>query len=150
MPEIRPGVFKAVFAQVTRAGDGAVRAGLIIVADALVKQAKSNASNGSHPWGTPTPARPGEGPAKISGTLVRSLTRQRVMAWPGGWETKVGVRPGQVPPYGKTPSSKYALFLETGLRNGSTYPFLKPATAMFHIQADVAFAKTFSAAKWSI
>ncbi|MFE9127104.1 hypothetical protein ACFYOF_17065 [Streptomyces sp. NPDC007148] len=93
----------------------------------IERQAKINASVGAHKRGTPTPARPGTGPAVISGTLRRSLTHSPVIFNGRGWETKVGTAAGFTPPYGRTPASKYGLYLETGLKNGSTYPFLKPA-----------------------
>ncbi|MFJ6215000.1 hypothetical protein ACIQGZ_16940 [Streptomyces sp. NPDC092296] len=152
MPEVRPGVFRAIFAKVERAAEDAARSGLIIVAESLVKQAKANASNGSHSWGTPTPATPGSGPARISGTLVASIVHTHVTPFAGGFEAKVGLTPGKTAPYGrrKTASSKYGSYLETGLRNGATYPFLLPATRMFHIQAEAAFRKTLSAAKWAL
>jgi len=93
-------------------------------------QAKRNASTGAHKYGTPTPARPGTGPARISGNLVRSITHSDVtLTGFGMMEVKVGTGVGFVPTYGKsrTPANKYGYYLETGLRNGSTYPFLKPA-----------------------
>lgn len=155
MPEVSAAAFRRLFAHLERTADTTVRSGLLAVAEAQVEQAKTNASNGSHPWGTPTPASPGSGPARISGTLVRSIVHTAVVPWGGGFETKVGLKPGQTPKYprsksSRTPSSKYGLYLETGLRNGATYPFLLPATHMFHIQADIAFRKTFSEAKWAL
>ncbi|MFG2412268.1 hypothetical protein [Streptomyces goshikiensis] len=97
------------------------------MANAIERQAKVNASNGAHKRGTPTPASPGTGPAVISGTLRRSITHSPVTLTGAGWETKVGTGAGISPPYGRTPASRYGLALETGLRNGSTFPFLKPA-----------------------
>jgi hypothetical protein len=141
-----------ILARIESRGVGAARTGLIGVGDAIVKQARTNASNGSHAYGTPTPARPGEGPARISGTLRNSITRTAVVKSAEGWETKVGIRPGQVPNYRRgrhrTPSSQYGKYLETGLRNGSTYPFLKPATQMAAIQAAVVYRQVFSDVNW--
>jgi hypothetical protein len=120
-------MFTRLFAEIER--DGQVKARRVItqLALAIERQAKVNASTGAHRRGTPTPARPGTGPAVISGTLRRSLTHSPVVFNGAGWETKVGTAVGFTPPYGSTPSSKYGLYLETGLRNGTTYPFLKPA-----------------------
>lgn len=101
---------------------------LTALALATERQAKINASVGSHKRGTPTPARPGTGPAVVSGTLRRSLTRGPVVKTAAGWEVKVGTGVGFTPPYGRTPASQYGLILEkTGLKNGATYPFLVPA-----------------------
>ncbi|WBP89541.1 hypothetical protein [Kitasatospora cathayae] len=127
MAELRPGLFAELFAAIGAAGEAKAREALLRLGDAAERQAKVNASSGSHAWGTPTPARPGSGPAIISGTLRRSITRTEPVRVMSGWELKVGTMPGQVPPYGRTPSSRYGLYLETGLRNGATYPFLGPA-----------------------
>lgn len=129
MRELRPGVFTALFGKVIAAERAAGKIALTQIAQAIEKQAKINASNGAHKRGTPTPARPGEGPAVISGTLRRSITHEPIKPTLTGWETKVGTGVGLFPPYGKnrTPASKYGKYLETGLRNGAKYPFLKPA-----------------------
>ncbi|MFD7016142.1 hypothetical protein [Streptomyces sp. NPDC059928] len=130
MPELRPGLFTALFNEINAAGQAKARTALSRIADAVERQAKINAGSGSHSYGTPTPASPGSGPAVISGTLRRSITHSPIAFTGGGWETKVGTGAGQFPPYGKgrTPSSKYGLYLEKGmLRNGAAYPFLAPA-----------------------
>jgi hypothetical protein len=150
MPEFSAASLREALVRVQRLGMKAAQTGLIATADAMVKQARTNASNGRHPWGTPTPATPGTGPAVISGTLRRSIIREAVKRSPTGWETKVGMRPGQLAPYNsRTPSSKYALYLETGLRNGARYPFLEPASRMAGIQAEVSFINAFSAVDWT-
>jgi hypothetical protein len=151
MPEYSEAVMRALLARITTQGNQAARTGLIGLADMVTRQAKTNASNGSHLYGTPTPARPGTGPARISGTLVNSITRTATTPSGAGWQVKVGLAPGRTPPYRKgrgATSSKYGLFLETGLRNGARYPFLGPAANLAPIQARVAFAKAFSAVKW--
>lgn len=130
MPELRPGLFTALFAEIEAAGQAKARTALSRIADAVERQAKINAGSGAHSYGTPTPARPGSGPAIISGTLRRSLTHSPIVFTGVGWETKVGTGGGQFPPYGgsRTPSSKYGMYLEKGmLRNGAAYPFLSPA-----------------------
>ncbi|MBX7464975.1 hypothetical protein [Streptomyces sp. NPDC057910] len=130
MPELRPGIFTALFSEIAAAGQIKARTALEHIADAVERQAKINAGSGSHPYGTPTPASPGSGPAVVSGTLRRSITRGPIVFTGGGWETKVGTAGGQFPPYGgsRTPSSRYGMYLEMGmLRNGAAYPFLAPA-----------------------
>jgi hypothetical protein len=134
----------AVFAKVGAQGLAQTPIALAGVADAILKQAKTNASNGSHAWGTPTPARPGEGPAQISGTLVRSLARTAVNRTGTGAEVRVGTQPGMVPPYGRTPSSKYGSCLEAGLKNGAKYPFLSAAFNFgVHVAAPAIYRKAY-------
>lgn len=125
--ELRPGVFTRVFAEVSRESQVKARRVVTALALAVERQAKINASVGSHQRGTRTPAQPGTGPAVVSGTLRRSITHSPVVFTGHGWETKVGTAVGLTPPHGRTPSNKYGLYLEAGLKNGSTYPFLKPA-----------------------
>jgi hypothetical protein len=150
VPEFSAASLREALVRVQRLGVKGARAGLIKTADAVAKQARTNASNGRHAWGTPTPATPGLGPAVISGTLRRSIIREAVKRSPAGWETKVGMRPGQFAEYNpRTPSSKYALYLETGLKNGSTYPFLEPASRMAGIQAEVNYRTAFAAIDWT-
>jgi hypothetical protein len=127
MPELGPGLMSAVFTKLAAEGTTRVPIALEPLATAIVRQAKTNASNGSHQYGTPTPAQPGEGPARISGTLRKSIDRSKVERTATGAEVKIGLVPNQVPPRGGTASSKYGLYLETGLKNGAKYPFLLPA-----------------------
>lgn len=127
MLQLRPGVFTGLFTEITAEAKLKSRTFLTQLANAIERQAKVNASNGAHKRGTPTPASPGTGPAVISGTLRRSITHSPVKPTGTGWETKVGTAAGISPPYGRTPASKYGRALETGLRNGSVYPFLNPA-----------------------
>lgn len=126
--ELRPGVFTRLFAEIQAAQEVKTRKVLTALALAAERQAKINASVGSHKRGTPTPARPGTGPAVISGTLRRSLTHTTPIKTGTGWSVKVGTGVGFNPPYGRTPASKYGLILEkTGTRAGTTFPFLVPA-----------------------
>lgn len=125
--ELRPGLFTSLFTEIVADGQLKSRTFLTQLANVIERQAKVNASNGAHKRGTPTPASPGAGPAVISGTLRRSITHTPVTLTGTGWETKVGTGAGISPPYGRTPASRYGHALETGLRNGSTFPFLKPA-----------------------
>lgn len=129
MAELRPGTFTAIFAKLSEEGRIRGRIALEPVAKVIEKQARINASVGRHKYGTPTPARPGTGPAVISGTLRRSITHAPAVQKGTGWEMKVGTAVGFTPNYGggRTPANKYGYYLEHGLRNGSTYPFLVPA-----------------------
>lgn len=54
----------------------------------------------SHPPGTPTPSRPGEPPAKISGDLHRSVHSTHVERT-GMWEWQARARPTNPPIYGR-------------------------------------------------
>jgi len=127
VPELKPGDFTAVFARLNEEGRVRGRIALEPVALAIERQAKINASVGAHKRGSRTPARPGTGPAVISGTLRRSITHSAFVQNGTGWETRVGTAVGFTPPYGRTPANLYGLYLETGLRNGAVYPFLAPA-----------------------
>ncbi|MEU0940098.1 hypothetical protein [Embleya sp. NPDC005971] len=125
---VRPGVFAGMFGKIIAQEKAASFLALSKLAAAVEKQAKINASNGAHKRGTPTTARPGEGPAVISGTLRRSITHTTPVPSGLGWECRVGTAVGAYPPYGRrSDSSTYGLALETGLRNGAKYPFLGPA-----------------------
>lgn len=141
MEELRPGTFTRILGRV--AIEGNIRAGVALgrLARGLEKDTKVRltAHGGHRPW-EPTPSRPGEAPAIISGTLRRSITHDPVHpAGHGNYETRVGTARGFFPNYpvkthhrkanrkGPTPANKYGYYLETGLRNGATYPFLSTA-----------------------
>lgn len=128
MALLEPGVPTAMFTRLDE--EFRIRGGIALapVADAIKRQAKINASNGSHMLGTKTPAYPGTGPAQISRTLVRSIDRTNVTRQSFGWFCQVGMVPGTRPWYSKKDASKYAYILEVvGCRNGNKYPFLYPA-----------------------
>lgn len=160
MPEeLKPGVFTVAFARLS--ADGVRATGKALTALALVteKQAKINVSTGSHRYGTPTPARPGAGPAIISGNLRRSITHDRVaLGADGVWATKVGPAIGFFPPYPlhgrnggaprRTSADRYGFFLETGLRNGAKYPWLKPAAEFAGRTAAPVVIAAFAAGTW--
>jgi hypothetical protein len=147
--ELRPGVFLRLAAEINAAHEEKVRRTLAAIALVAERQAKINASSGAHRRGTPTPARPGSGPAVISGTLRRSITHTPVTRAPGGWEVKVGTGIGFTPPYGKTPASQYGLILEkSGLRNGATFPFLVPAAQFAMRVAAPALYRAAFAGPW--
>lgn len=151
MTELRPGVFMAGFARLSAEGEIKGRLGLEELAHAVEKQAKINASNGRHAYGTPTPARPGEGPARITGALVASVTHSTITKDPAGWSTKVGPALDAAPRgRGRTPPHKYGNYLETGLRNGETYPWLKPAAEFAtKIAAITIFTRKYGTGGWA-
>lgn len=149
--EWRPGVLEGLLAErVARAG-AANRSALAAVARAVETEVKTGLTRTSHPyqaWGQRTTASPGGPPALVSGTLRRSITHTAVALDPVGLFTKVGTGVGFYPWYGKnrTPSSMYGKYLETGLRNGATYPFLAPpAERVMRMSAPAIWAAYFRA-----
>lgn len=146
--ELRPGVFEALFTRLTARTAAAGAAALTSLALAVEREAKANLGRSSHPYGTRTPATPGGPPSLISGTLRRSVTHTRPTVTAAGAEVRVGVAAGFYPRYGRgkrTSSSRYGLYLETGLRGGQTYPFLRPAFRKVAASGDVG---RFVAAEW--
>jgi len=119
------GALSARIAKVQASAEVNVVAALSEVAARIEREAKDAIrASGSHPRDTPTPAVKGAAPAIITGTLRRSIIHTRPV--PAGlltWQVKVGMAAGVYPPRGRTPSSKYALYLETVWG----YPFLGPA-----------------------
>ncbi len=151
VPELEPGVLRAALERIAEAGVQRARAGLELLAVEVEDQARITAHNGEHSYGTPTPARPGEGPAKISGTLLDSIGHNEIAPSPEGWSTKVGPRTGYTPPYGgrrRTPAHMYGYYLETG-DHGITYPWLKPAADTAAKSAALLFAKAFNETDWA-
>lgn len=146
--ELTPGVLSATFTRL--AERTAIRGATVVtrIGLAVERQAKANAGAWSHRLGTPTPAQHGSGPARISGTLVRSLTHTQASYSVGGWEVRVGTAAGFYPPYGKgrTPSSRYGYYLE----HDHNFPFLEPAWRFgCNIIAPVVLAETYGAGAWS-
>lgn len=147
--ELRPGVLRELFTRLADEAEVKARIALEAVGLAIEKQAKINASAGSHRYGTPTPASRGSGPARISGTLVRSITHTPLIPTGFGWEMRVGLAGGLYPTYrskrgghtSKTPSSLYGMYLEKDLG----YPFLGPAVTFgtSHVAA-VVFREVFA------
>jgi len=143
--ELVPGVFTMMAAKAAAQVLVKIPIALTPVALAVETEAKRNASQGSHAYGTPTPATRGSGPARISGTLVRSITHSNPMpTTTGGVAIRVGPEAGLYSPHNRrTPSSRYGMYLEMGmLRNGAAYPFLGPA---FHKVAAITARASFTA-----
>lgn len=145
--ELSFGAFAKIMKEIQADADRRAVKALTALALVVEKQAKINASSGAHAYGTPTPARSGTGPARISGTLVRSITHTKVEKIGMAWETRVGTGVGFYPPYGgkRTPSNKYGYILEKkGLRNGARYPFLEPAfTFAVKVPAQLIYREAF-------
>jgi hypothetical protein len=135
--ELRPGVSRALFANLTAEQQARTKKAMTALALVVERQAKTNLSGFSHRYGTPTPARPGEGPAKISGNLARSVTHTPAERTGTAWVVLVGTGVGFYPTYttkrgrvfrGKTPANVYGRILEVvGSRAGHKYPWLEPA-----------------------
>lgn len=159
--DLSPGQIADAFARASAQLADRGRRVLEPLAIVIENQAKTNASSGSHPYGTKTPARPGAGPAIVSGSLRRAITHTAPVPAGGGWTATVGVAGGIYPPSrpnaGKrggrskpTPVSKYAEFLETGLKNGEKYPFLLPAfTFGVTVAAPTIYTSIFGAGGWT-
>jgi hypothetical protein len=139
----RPGALEKAIGQAGRTGTQSMRMTIIEAAHEVERVAKKKAGERSHPYGTPTPATHGAPPAIVSGTLRRSIAQgaEEILSH-GESNRKVGMAAGVYPPklratvtktgkrshkaaggHGATPSSKYALYLET--KKG--HPFLIPA-----------------------
>jgi hypothetical protein len=122
---------------------------LVATATAVLERARHNLTAARHPYGTPTPARPGGPPAMISGTLAGALALTKPVMTPLGMILHVGVKSGVYPPYGrgkKTEAAKYGYYLEvTGAgRSRVRYPWLMPAVhAVGHTAATASLRSAF-------
>ena len=148
--ELRPG-WTSALRRLAEQGVARAETALEVLAVELEDTARQRASNGIHAYGTPTPARPGEGPAEISGTLKESIGHTRPIKDLLGWEMKVGPRVGFTPPYGRrqTSADQYGYFLETGLRNGTTYPWLKPSVDLVRPKSGTILARVLNETPWA-
>ena len=148
MPELRPGMFTKIFAEAWAKAEERDRRALTLVTVAAERQAKINASSGSHKLGTRTPAVRGTGPAIISGTLRRAITHTQVERDGLGWRTKVGMAGGVYAPYNhETPASLYAHYLETVW----DYPFLMPAARFaMRVAGPALWKASFRTANWKV
>lgn len=151
--ELTPGIISAILAKVGVQAEQRAALALTPLALVVEKQAKINASNGQHPYGTPTPSSGDPtGPARISGTLVRSITHTEPRPHGSGWEVLVGMAGGLYPFYNRrTSASQYAYYLEvTGVRGGRRFPFLEPALHFAnHITVHAVFEQIFGM-PWSV
>lgn len=157
--QLRPGVFTEVFAKTAVEGTLRARKATTAMAQATERQAKINVSTGAHPYGTPTPASPGAGPAVISGTLRRCITHTPVAEIAGGWQSRIGPAPGFWPSYGtakhhykpgrkpRADSAKYGYYLETG-DHGYVYPWLAPALLVVEITSGPVIMREIFGAPW--
>lgn len=151
--ELTPEAMVAVFTRLEGQTESRKRIAVGSIADAIVRAAKEDLAKNTHTYKTRTTATPGGPPALVSGTLRRSVVRTAVTLTALGWETRVGVAAGFYPTYGgkagRTASSKYGFFLETGLKNGSKYPWLKPAYERVRDTLAPGIVATVFTAGWS-
>lgn len=97
---LTPGNTRALFSRLEQQGSRRMAAVVTAGTLALERQAKQNASAGSHPKGTPTPAQRGvTGPAVVSGNLRRNITHERTVRRGTRYIGRVGVARGA--PYGE-------------------------------------------------
>lgn len=144
--ELTPGMLADLFGKLALQGEERAVAALTATALAVERQAKINASNGEHAYRTRTPASPGQGPARISGSLVRAITQTEPRRTAYGWEVRVGMAPGLYPYYNRrTSSSQYGYILEVlgAGKSGHKFPFMQPA---FHMVITVSVYTIFGAA----
>lgn len=145
--ELTPGVITGILARLGVEAEARAAIALTPLALVVERQAKINASNGQHAYGTRTPSSGDPtGPARISGTLVRAITHSEPQNTGFGWEVLVGMAPGLYPFYNRrTSASQYAYYLEvTGVRNGRRFPFLEPALNFAtHIAVHAVFEQVF-------
>jgi hypothetical protein len=139
--ELRPGVFTELMATLAARVELMVAAGVAAGAEEIRDDAR-NSFIGQHPLGTPSPARQGGPPSRISRTLDESLTWTPPLRSPIGWVSLIGAEPGHYPSYGhgRTDSATYGYYMEMGLsgKRHASYPFLRPALARFHDEARLA------------
>jgi hypothetical protein len=152
MPELSPAVFPRLVGELIEGGNLALERACARVVTAVQREARERLAESTHRYGEPTDAAPGGPPALVSGTLRRSVVHTEPhLAGPMTWEAKVGLAAGFFPPYGgeRTASSKYGLYLEAGLRNGTTYPWFIPAwrDVMEH-EAPRIFREAFATTRW--
>lgn len=129
MPELSAAAMARLAHELDESMHRAVALAMARFATAIQAEARRELARTTHTHRTKTPARPGGPPALISGTLRRSVIHTVPVRHGDVWSVRAGVAAGFYPPYGstRTASSKYGGYLETGLRNGATYPFLAPA-----------------------
>lgn len=139
--EWRPGVIPRKLALVTAEGNRRSDEALLVTAISVENEVKvALLRSGTHVAGTPTPASPGNPPALVSGQLRRSISHTVLK---GLAVTTVRIGPAETTrlPYSKKGSrslthrvggaggtitnGKLGLILETGVRGGHRYPFMK-------------------------
>lgn len=151
--ELRPGALSGsvVKLRVT----GLSRARRAMTAHALFVERRQKdlvAAGGAHRYGTPTPAHPGSGPAVISGDLRRSITHTPVGEGLA-MESRIGPSATPHSTYRHrnrrgANSAQIGRYLETGLRNGATYPFMAPAFVEAVANAEAIWKQAFGGWAW--
>lgn len=137
---LRPGVIRDLMATLAARTEVIVAAAVAAGAEEIRDDAR-NSFIGEHPLGTPSPARQGGPPSRISHTLDESLTWTVPIRGPLGWTSHIGAEPGHYSYYNhRTDSATYGYYMEMGLsgKRHASYPFLRPALARFHDEARLA------------
>lgn len=116
--ELTPGAIGRSLDKVRLHAEAQSPKALVALAQQVERQAKENAKSGSHRKGEPHVPGTGPGPNVVTGSLRRAITHTQPRKDSVGWHVRVGLAAGAAP------GRKH---LETGLRNGATYPFLLPA-----------------------
>ncbi len=150
MELLRPGVFTRIFAELDAKAEHVVSSGLEAVAVAIEDDVKLRFV-GQHPYGTPTPAKRGGPPSRISRTLEKSMTHTTPEHTLLGFHVNVGPKTGLYPTYGKgrVDSATYGYYLEVA-GAGKThirFPFLVPAFDRI-AGSSTKVAELFRAVKW--
>lgn len=145
--ELAPGVFTEMFVKLAAVSE-VVTVAVLNEGARQVRDATRNSFVGVHAYGTPTPARRGGPPSRVSYALHEAMTFTAVTASTGGWQVHIGPRPGVFPQHGRTDSATYGNYMERGRsgRGHLAFPFLEPA---FRRTMDAAHIATlFRAERW--
>lgn len=130
---LRPGVFRELFGTLAAAVETATAAAVAEGAQRIRDDTQASFV-GQHPLGTPSPARQGGPPSRISRTLHESMTFTPPLRQAEGWVSHIGAEPGHYPFYNhRTDSATYGYYMEMGLsgKRHASYPFLRPALERF-------------------
>ncbi|TCO57119.1 hypothetical protein [Actinocrispum wychmicini] len=100
--------------------EAATKVGVGLIAHQAEAVAKRELSRRGHQRGTPTPSAPGEPPARVSGTLLRSVQVQGPTGGAGTYEASVG------------PTTAYARIQELGGTAGRGHRSRLPARPYMH------------------
>lgn len=143
--ELRLGVFRALMEQLTEIVEVSTAAAVAAGA-AEIRDDARRSFVGQHALGTPTPARPGGPPSRISRTLDESLTFTAPTRRAEGWTSYIGAEPGHYNGYSRIDSATYGYYLESpgAGKSHRRYPFLVPALERFEPRA----VEVFRAQRW--
>ena len=134
---LRPGVFRELFIELTAIVEASTAAA-VTEGGKRIRDDVQASFVGQHELHTPSPARRGGPPSRISRTLHESITATVATRDPLGWTSHIGAEPGHYPYYNhRTDSATYGYYLEMGLagKRHLSYPFLRPALERFQPHA---------------